>query len=220
MALKSTNTKSSVQKQLENVFPYWSAEKYEKVRTQKFEKGSSSFAGSLFRFVRQPERRRRESPFGGLVFFGEWDVWDFSKLEVEPHDWVIKELQSLGKYENYGHYLESTTLDSTWEKASCINGTMEKNVKKDSHVQNFEDGKILETVEKFIKASQDIDNVLSPLVWVQSPIRADENNVSEAPSLNDAHHEKTEQTVVLEEKEEGELDDEVSTMNMEVSEQN
>lgn len=144
------NHLSTVQKQLLKVFPYWSPERYETLRKKKMEPGSNSFCGSLFRFVREPKRRRKESPFGGLVVVDEWDVWDFSKMEVEDSDQVLKELVASPIWEKFvcGSFKQVAANEKEEESNEIVGNEELSGVdSNNSGKPDSEDVELLEAVE-------------------------------------------------------------------------
>ncbi|GJQ10639.1 hypothetical protein GpartN1_g2430.t1 [Galdieria partita] len=168
---------STVQKHLLKVFPYWSPEKYETFRKEKIGPGSNSFCGSLFRFAREPKRRRKESPFGGLVVIGEWDVWDFSKTEVEDSDRVLEELVSSSTFERLTCYSWKQHYENDTNESSRHNGFLssakdneEIRTADSSCEENLaeEDAELLKAVQKFVKSSEDFRNLLSPIIWIRT----------------------------------------------------
>ncbi|EME25727.1 hypothetical protein Gasu2_22570 [Galdieria sulphuraria] len=202
---------SSVQKHLFKVFPYWSPDKYETFRKEKIGPGSNSFCGSLFRFVREPKKRRKESPFGGLVVIGEWDVWDFSKTEVEDSDRVLEELLSSPTFERLTCYSWKQNFDISGNSNCNVFKSAGKETSETLNVDSFceanmadEDIEMLEAVERFIKSSADFGNLLSPIIWVGTI--SEQNGFRETETLDQLHvSENLSSLLESGEKEEGEI---------------
>jgi len=164
---KQPKSLTTVQKQLLQVFPYWSPEKYESIRKEKIGPGNNSFCGSLFRFVREPKKRRKESPFGGLVVIGEWDIWDFSKEQVEEPDEILEQLESSPSFERLvGLHTASETKDKVIGNVNAPERENRESVDSDSFQQeNTEDTELLDSIQKFVKTCEGFESLVSPVIW-------------------------------------------------------